>query len=630
MSTTIMDGNILTPNNWLVSNGLCFEVPVYQRLFTWTKSQFERLLDDLEQAKNKLYYLGIITIVKKNGTSLLIDGQQRLTTIAILASLLNVTTDDAIVSDITERLRYSARPDDTQALKNIWENGKSWMAKSERSCVERILERTVINPNMRELVLTVWQRLHDGANINVNVLTLLVSELPKAYEEDLNLQNEYFEKMNSSGKQLEPHEVLKVRICTCENNFQQWNAIEDFGKAYRQIPGDTGNYSSMSFFDAINTERKKSGMSPDNTERKKSGMSPDKWRSAPIDFPMFLRHVYALDDPNRELDTKTPLLKLFKDVSPTSCILTTMETYRQFLDAWVIHSVGEESAAGNEAHGDESKFNYWEKNGKETVYAVGLADSEDDQRMLKQLQMTLFALGDERQEWILSAYKEEKKAREKGEKSISVKWFAQYLVQGLFDVKQLTGETWDDNYLLYSNHPRKQLACLDFFLWALCSNKDEKNKNLKNDIFANLSESEKRSIEVYVPKAHRSVEHFHPQKDDNSSNILIWNKKNAVTGIIPKDLFGNLALISAGTNSRYSNLGVAGKSERIERLVEKGAIESIKLLLMRAECKEGSGNFMDMDKIWTPERARNHATKMLRVIRWGLETFAPCSPISPV
>ena len=47
-----------------------------------------------------------------------------------------------------------------------------------------------------------------------------VQSLDPEYELNIRLQNEYFEKMNSSGKQLEPHEILKVRICQNENEIE--------------------------------------------------------------------------------------------------------------------------------------------------------------------------------------------------------------------------------------------------------------------------------------------------------------------------------------------------------------------------------------------------------------------------
>lgn len=611
MNVTSMEKGVLTARVWLGTRGPHFEVPVYQRLFTWEKPQFDRLLDDLKDAGNKPHHLGIVTVVKKGDLFVLIDGQQRLTALAILAGLLGADTDSDMLS-IDERLSYSARPEDSRALETIWKHGKTWMREKDRNVLVQALEKDVSNSHMRELALAVWERRCRGEMFNVNALVLLTAELPKAYEEDVNLQNEYFEKMNSSGKQLEPHEVLKVRLCKTEADYRKWNAIENFTKAYREPepPSPTGvkPRKEMSFFDAAQSKSME-----DNT-----GKVPEKWRAAPIDWPMFLRHVHALCSSDGELDVRTALLKLFKDKPPKDDFHASMEAYRKFLDMWMIHIVQDGSDDGNEAIGDESDFKYW-TGGRETVFVQEMEKENGAARMCKQLEMSLYALEDERQRWILDAFKATRKRNE----DVSVGWLAEWLAvklaQNRFDVDRLAGEDWPDDYLQYGQHPRIQLACLDFFLWALWTSGNENDQQLKKDIFGQLLPDELRAIEKYVPRAHRSVEHFHPQTDDNSSNIPAWSEEDAETGMWVKDLFGNLALISAGCNSQYRNLGVAGKSELIDRLVDKQAIESIKLLLMRAECRDGRS--FD-DKRWTPDRARAHASKMATVVRWGLRTFS--------
>lgn len=611
MNQAGIEKGVLKVRDWLGSGGPHFEVPVYQRLFTWEKPQFERLLDDLEGAGNRPHHLGIVTVVKKGDSLVLIDGQQRLTALAILASLLGTETD-SVIEQIGERLSYAARPDDARSLAVIWENGQTWMKTDDHSDVKNSLESIVTNTNMRELVLAILERIRQKAKLDVDALVILVAKLPKVYEDNLNLQNEYFEKMNSSGKQLEPHEVLKVRLCKTDRDYRKWNAIEDFTDAYQEPtpPSWESKEESgeISFFEAAEA--------PAKVESKEQ--LPEKWRAAPIDWPMFLRHVHALCSSDGNLDVRTSLLKLFKEKPRKGDYLTTMEAYRKFLDTWIIHIARDGSDNGNEAFGDESNFKYW-TNANETVFAMGTASGIGLSRMLKQLEMVLYALEDERQEWLLKVFDE---ARTRGE--VAQEWLAERLAanltQGTFDVKRLEGETWPDDYLSYGQHPRVQLACLDFFLWALWTSEDESDRHLKEDVFGHLLPDELKAIEKYVPRAHRSVEHFHPQKDDNSTNISAWSETDAATGNRLKDIFGNLALISTGRNSQYGNLGVAGKSERIDRLVEKCAIESIKLLLMRAECRDGTGQFDD--KRWTPNQARAHAQKMAGVIRWGLSKLA--------
>ncbi len=92
------------------SGNKIYNIPVYQRGYKWKKEQVTRLLEDIDKfAKtslpndNRFYCLQNITITK-NGTYFdVIDGQQRLTTLAILLAFLG---KQDLVQD---RLIYSVR-----------------------------------------------------------------------------------------------------------------------------------------------------------------------------------------------------------------------------------------------------------------------------------------------------------------------------------------------------------------------------------------------------------------------------------------------------------------------------------------------------------------------------------------
>ena len=79
-----------------------FEIPPYQRPYAWAEEQARELLDDLLDAMDNqdvsggLYFLGSIVLVKLPTEALarVIDGQQRLTTLTILLSVLRDLTTD--------------------------------------------------------------------------------------------------------------------------------------------------------------------------------------------------------------------------------------------------------------------------------------------------------------------------------------------------------------------------------------------------------------------------------------------------------------------------------------------------------------------------------------------------------
>ncbi|WP_104748556.1 DUF262 domain-containing protein [Helicobacter cetorum] len=70
-----------------------YQVPKYQRPYVWKEEQLNVLIEDLSNAyendRSESYFCGSIVLHKKEGRLDIIDGQQRLTTLIILACVLN-------------------------------------------------------------------------------------------------------------------------------------------------------------------------------------------------------------------------------------------------------------------------------------------------------------------------------------------------------------------------------------------------------------------------------------------------------------------------------------------------------------------------------------------------------------
>lgn len=90
-----------------------FEIPDYQRPYAWTTEQTDELFSDLVSAMQDAsssgttsqYFLGSIVLIKndREPTSSVVDGQQRLSTLTMLFSVLRTTMPDA-ADDITDFL----------------------------------------------------------------------------------------------------------------------------------------------------------------------------------------------------------------------------------------------------------------------------------------------------------------------------------------------------------------------------------------------------------------------------------------------------------------------------------------------------------------------------------------------
>jgi len=79
-----------------VEQKVVYEIPLYQREYTWGKNEWETLFDDLDENKSG-YFLGSVICINHSGDALatqrleLVDGQQRFTTVALLlASIYNI------------------------------------------------------------------------------------------------------------------------------------------------------------------------------------------------------------------------------------------------------------------------------------------------------------------------------------------------------------------------------------------------------------------------------------------------------------------------------------------------------------------------------------------------------------
>lgn len=84
------------------SKEYAFTIPAYQRPYAWETTQVKELLTDLKDAmapesrSDGFYFLGSIVLVKTHGSpaSRVVDGQQRLTTLTILFSVIRDLTEE--------------------------------------------------------------------------------------------------------------------------------------------------------------------------------------------------------------------------------------------------------------------------------------------------------------------------------------------------------------------------------------------------------------------------------------------------------------------------------------------------------------------------------------------------------
>lgn len=187
-----------------------FEIPFYQRAYSWRKQDIEKLISDINGKEG--HYLGNIVVKKNDDKFIVIDGQQRLTTIYIIFMALGV-------KEKPFELSYEIDSSDGEKLKNFNVN--------ERKYVNRqILDAILFASNNEILCKDSFEK-----NINSAIFTMtIIPENVKA--------TEYFELVNTKSIQLENHQVLKARfLSNIKDNYasiaKKWDMISNMDEKYK-------------------------------------------------------------------------------------------------------------------------------------------------------------------------------------------------------------------------------------------------------------------------------------------------------------------------------------------------------------------------------------------------------------
>jgi hypothetical protein len=187
-----------------------FEIPFYQRAYSWRKQDIEKLISDINGKEG--HYLGNIVVKENNDKFIVIDGQQRLTTIYIIFMALGV-------KEKPFELSYEIDSSDGEKLKNFNVN--------ERKYVNRqILDAILFASNNEILCKDSFEK-----NINSAIFTMtIIPENVKA--------TEYFELVNTKSIQLENHQVLKARfLSNIKDNYadvaRKWDMISNMDEKYK-------------------------------------------------------------------------------------------------------------------------------------------------------------------------------------------------------------------------------------------------------------------------------------------------------------------------------------------------------------------------------------------------------------
>jgi hypothetical protein len=609
-----------------------FSIPLYQRLYAWETEQIRQLLDDLHDTylkfkdNRKDYFIGNIVkaSLDKFNRNALIDGQQRITTLWLMGFVLKEfysEWDNFIKINEFLRLDFIARKDDKLFLDKL----------SKTSSYNEYIQKEFpqINPKMKNAIEVV-HAFFDNEVTNKPEFAKYIYKHAKFVEVTLpdktNL-NKYFEIMNNRGIQLEKHEILKARIlnkigndkqvqyskiwdaCSQMNRFIEncfekeeqnikikdeiYNLIEskfsDIGKFIERISdGDNKNDKTLTQIIEEASLESNPEISYDQII-----VNEDQFYSI-INFSTFLLHAYKVHKKDSKVSLKD------KDLLKNINIQTEDEAIAFIKDVFIFRILFDQYIIKNYRNGLN---NLWEtrilkiEEDKAEQKKVRIKSFENTTQILAMLNVSTSV-----EHWLPPALSYLRRKETLEDESLThwledldnyFAYLRQFEQKSMMkssnnllsdigvaiprktfsvDVNKLSKGTSTDHYWFYK---------LDYCLWK---------KWLNDDSITKWS----TEIRSYQFRSNRSIEHVYPQhpEDENYWEDDVLNS------------FGNLALISVGSNSEYNRHGFLWKKGQFkDRIAKKWGIESLKL-----------ADIYNSREEWTSQDCARHQEDMINIL----------------
>lgn len=578
-----------------------FCIPLYQRLFAWTPKEVSKLLRDLKEhfesdrfkKEHNPYYLGMLTTIQRDGHIDLIDGQQRFTIMILMAIVFKDIPEWSNFLLDGKRLILSARTEDEKYLEALTHDRPN--ATFENTCMKNAIQG--IQDFLKNKFDGNQDLIKNFAHNIYNHLTFFISELPAHYLNDTTSLNRYFEVLNSTGKGLEQHEILKVKLLKNQKEAEEfvkiWNWVsqmerpilkredtdttsdEKYADSYRQALSNCRSNKFESVIKGIQIANDTQEDAPTidiipvRKKEKTNAINLTEKEDSIITFPEFLLLVLDLTehcDGRESFYQKDKLLNTFAlhPITDMKRFYHNLLFYRLLLDYYVVRkniSNGQSGFSINFRDTDKAKREYREQMRQ---YMSMLTVSTEFHIWLKPYMKYLHGLKNNREITSQSIIATLKKTDNS------------YRIQKGYAPSDL-------RELKYPNISRYWFWRLDYYLW-------ERRKELFN-------KEDQRIVEAYIFRTNRSIEHLHPQ--DESYNDT-WNE-DVTNG------FGNLAMISQSFNSQQSNDNVRVKFARIQEQIDNKSLQSIKMLKMFRMAED------DHTK-WNENLAEKHLDDMCKII----------------
>jgi uncharacterized protein with ParB-like and HNH nuclease domain len=609
-----------------------YSIPLYQRNFAWTYDEIGQIvidiLDSIKSSREN-YYIGTLVVSDKSGVFSIIDGQQRITALLLICLAIQNEYEDSIESKYVKsiNLKFAARKHSDNNLSKIF-NGEipdkdEEIARGYNNTISAIKEYVFNDEEYASI------KVGDFYNYLLNKVMLFISTMP----EDLDL-NLYFERFNSRGEQLEFHEIIKAElmqkllledVALSEiNKFAKiWDACSEFNtpvisffkkkakgsdedqerelvfdnKCTEYSPGNNSwryGFDFTNLYSKIEVEKENRKSLIDAIDSKEMIITKDEVEEllqvdetirykTIINFNTFLYYVLNITDGKNsseiQLDDKKLQRSFASNIRDKDWILkfgTNLIKLKFIFDNFIIRNSLETTNRRIEGNWFLQKAYRVDKNEKRRghLYVQTRFDKNSFERCNEEILMiqsmfavTFTAYKDTR--WLYSTLRflfNNASKLNNNDAGINFLSFLENLSKEYVNERFAKNNIIDKNKLRYDySVPVYAFNFTDYVLW-------KNRKNLKNDF-------KKVAFDKFIFRYRRSIEHWYPQNREAEERTDAFRKMDDQL----LHSFGNLAIIVASQNSKFSDLDPAAKLNQWRDIFPN---QSIKLQMMAEKTSE--------------------------------------------
>lgn len=246
-----------------------FMIPIYQRSYSWSEKECQQLWDDIIRAGQNenvnAHFIGSIVYIEKGlyqvssqSPILVIDGQQRLTTITLLLSALIEKLSTLPVENQEIIDGFSPKKLKNYYLCNPEEDGEKYykliLSKTDKDSLISIVNGKEMPKNFSNRIKNNFEFFKEQIAKNSDKLEILCKGIAKLIIVDISLSNDQdnpqliFESMNSTGKELTQADLIRNYVLMGLDIKQQTELYENY---WRPMEIDFGQEFYTTDFDSF-------------------------------------------------------------------------------------------------------------------------------------------------------------------------------------------------------------------------------------------------------------------------------------------------------------------------------------------------------------------------------------------